>query len=187
MLSPTQRSRLLRIARESIGAVLRGTRPQLESDVIDDDLRKPSGCFVTLKTRQGDLRGCIGSIFPTAPLFQAVSTSAISSATRDPRFMPLRPGELSDVHIEISVMGPIEPVPDVESIVVGRHGLIVTLGRRAGLLLPQVATEYGWDRHTFLRQTCVKAGVEPDSWRSPQCRLEYFSAEVFGEQDAENK
>jgi AmmeMemoRadiSam system protein A len=181
MLNPIQRSHLLRIARESIEAVLRGSRPQLDPAALDEDLLRPSGCFVTLKTGHGELRGCIGSIIPTSPLYQAVSTTAISSALRDPRFLPLRPEELPGVAIEISVMGPIEPVADVESIVVGQHGLIVTVGRRAGLLLPQVASEYGWDRHTFLRQTCLKAGVQPDSWRSPECRLEYFSAEVFGE------
>jgi AmmeMemoRadiSam system protein A len=181
MLNQIQRFRLLQIARESIDAVLRGSPPQLDTESVDDDLRKPSGCFVTLRTRHGELRGCIGSIVPVAPLYQAVSTSAVSSALRDPRFMPLRRDELPQVSIEISVMGPIEPVVNVESIEVGRHGLIVTLGRRAGLLLPQVATEYGWDRQTFLRQTCVKAGVQPDSWRLAECRLEYFSAEVFGE------
>ena len=181
MLNRTQRSHLLQIARESIQAVLHGSRPRLDSVTVDEELRRPRGCFVTLKTEHGELRGCIGSIVPVSPLFQAVSTTAISSALRDPRFLPLRPEELPRVAIEISVMGPIERVPDVESIVVGQHGLIVTIGRRAGLLLPQVASEYGWDRHTFLRQTCLKAGVQPDSWRSPECRLEYFSAEVFGE------
>jgi AmmeMemoRadiSam system protein A len=181
MLNQMQRAKLLQIARDSIQAVLQGRRPQLDTESVDEDLRKPSGCFVTLRTRNGELRGCIGSIVPVAPLYQAVSTSAISSAMRDPRFMPLRPEELPEVGIEISVMGPIELVPNVEAIEVGRHGLIVTLGRRAGLLLPQVATEYGWDRQTFLRQTCFKAGLPPDSWHASECRLEYFSAEVFGE------
>jgi uncharacterized protein len=187
MLNLNQRTKLLRIARESIQAILHGRRPRLDSEEFDDELRKPSGCFVTLRTRGGELRGCIGSIAPVAPLYQAVSTSAVSSAVRDPRFMPLSPEELPLVAIEISVMGPIEPVPNVEDIVVGRHGLIISLGNRAGLLLPQVATEYGWDRQTFLRQTCFKAGLPPDSWHDSACRLEYFSAEVFSEQLTENE
>jgi AmmeMemoRadiSam system protein A len=98
-----------------------------------------------------------------------------------PRFPPLHPGELEQLHLEISVMGPIEVVTNVEEIVVGRDGLIMSQGRNAGLLLPQVASEYGWDRETFLRQTCLKAGLPPDAWRSKDCRVEKFSALVFGE------
>jgi AmmeMemoRadiSam system protein A len=181
MLSQEQRSQLLRIARGSIEAVLGGRRPDVDLTTLDDDLRRPSGAFVTLNERGGQLRGCIGSIEPVAPLAQAVSSSAVSAAFRDPRFYPVTKEELPQLHIEVSVMSPIVPVRDVEEIEVGRDGLIVSRGGRAGLLLPQVATEYGWDRETFLRQTCVKAGLPPDCWRSPDCRIEKFSAEVFGE------
>jgi AmmeMemoRadiSam system protein A len=181
MLSQEQRSQLLRIARGSIEAVLGGRRPDVDLATLDDDLRRPSGAFVTLNERGGQLRGCIGSIEPVAPLAQAVSSSAVSAAFRDPRFYPVTKEELPQLHIEISVMSPIVPVRGVEEIEVGRDGLIVSRGGRAGLLLPQVATEYGWDRETFLRQTCVKAGLPPDCWRSPDCRIEKFSAEVFGE------
>jgi len=179
MLTTEQRRRLLRIARESIEAVLDGRRPELAPP--DDVLGRPAGAFVTL-TREDELRGCIGSIHPVAPLDQAVSSSAINAAFRDPRFLPLQKEELAEIEIEISVMGPIEQVTNVEEIVVGRDGLIVSRGRNAGLLLPQVATEYGWDRETFLRQTCVKAGLSPDSWKAPDCRIERFSAQVFSEQ-----
>ena len=113
--------------------------------------------------------------------FQA-SSSAISAAFRDPRFRPVRREEMAHLSLEISVMGPIEPVQDADEIVVGRDGLIVSRGNFAGLLLPQVAAEYGWDRVTFLRQTCVKAGLSPESWRHRDCRIEKFSAEVFGEE-----
>ena len=85
------------------------------------------------------------------------------------------------LELEISVMGPIVPVKDINDIEVGRDGLIVSRGRNAGLLLPQVATEYGWDRQTFLDQTCIKAGLEKGAWRSEQTRIEKFAAEVFGE------
>jgi AmmeMemoRadiSam system protein A len=181
MLTPEQRNLLLRIARESIAAALAGRRPELDPATLDPELTRPSGAFVSLHTAEGDLRGCIGSIEAVAPLCEAVSSNAIHAATRDPRFYPLRGDELADVVIEISVMSPIEEVRSAEEIEVGRDGVIVRSGRRAGLLLPQVATEYGWDRETFLRQTCVKAGLSPESWRSPECRIEKFSAEVFSE------
>ncbi len=185
MLSPRHRSQLLRIAREAIETVLDGRRPEVNPEQFDEDLRRPAGAFVSLHTKEGDLRGCIGSIQPVAPLCLAVSMSAVNAAFRDPRFFPLRKEELPRVDIEISVMGPIERVSDFAEIVVGRDGLIVSRGPRAGLLLPQVATDYGWDRDAFLSQTCIKAGLPPDSWRAPDCRVERFSAEVFGEQVAD--
>lgn len=181
MLTQEQRSQLLRIARESIAAALEGRRAELSVEQLDETLRRPAGSFVTLKTKDGELRGCIGSILPVAPLCEAVSSSAINAAFRDPRFFPLRKEELPEIEIEISVMGPIEPVADVAEIEVGRDGLIVRRGRAAGLLLPQVATEYGWDRDVFLSQTCVKAGLSRDSWKASDCRIERFSAEVFSE------
>lgn len=187
MLKPEQRKTLLRIARDSIASALEGRRPDLNQYPIDDTLRRPAGAFVTLNDERGQLRGCIGSIQPVAPLVQAVSSSAISAALRDPRFYPVKPEELPKLHLEISVMGPIEPVKDVSEIEVGRDGLIISRGPYAGLLLPQVAGDYGWDRETFLNQTCVKAGLPPAAWRSPDTRIERFSAEVFGEQTAENK
>lgn len=161
--------------------MLAGRRPQLDTSSLDPVLLRPSGAFVTLHTKDGDLRGCIGSIQAVAPLASAVSASAINAAFRDPRFYPVGPAELRELHIEISVMSPIVDVHDISEIEVGRDGLIVSRGSHAGLLLPQVATEYGWDRETFLSQTCVKAGLPADSWRSPGCRIERFSAEVFSE------
>ena len=181
MLSPNQRQQLLTIARDAIAAVLDGRRPELNPADFDEDLRRPSGAFVSLHTKDGELRGCIGSIYPMAPLCEAVVSSAVNAAFRDPRFPELNKAELANVELEISVMGPLEPVTDASEVEVGRDGLIVSRGRQAGLLLPQVATDFGWDRETFLRQTCVKAGLPPDSWRSPECRIERFSAEVFSE------
>lgn len=181
MLTPEQRTQLLRIARQSIEAVLDGRRAELDLAQLDEALRRPSGAFVSLHTNDGDLRGCIGSIAPVAPLCEAVSANAINAACRDPRFHPLRKDELATVHIEISVMSPVVVVADPADIEVGRDGLIITRGNRRGLLLPQVASEYDWDRETFLRQTCLKAGVPAESWREAGCRIEKFSAEVFGE------
>jgi AmmeMemoRadiSam system protein A len=182
MLDANQRRQLLQIARDSIAAVFAGRAPEVRAEEYDEVLQRPAGAFVTL-TLEGDLRGCIGSIHPVAPLAQAVSVSALNAAFRDPRFAPLSRAEFARVAIEVSVMGPIETVRKIEEIEPGRDGLIITRGRNSGLLLPQVATEFGWDRETFLRQTCVKAGLAPESWKLPDCRIERFSAEVFGEHE----
>ncbi|PYQ53115.1 MAG: AMMECR1 domain-containing protein [Acidobacteria bacterium] len=181
VLNEEQRQRLLRLARTSIESTLEGRAPEVRSDDYDEDLRRPAGAFVTLRTKRGDLRGCIGSIRAMEPLYRAVATSAVSAAFRDPRFFPVRKEEMTQLDLEISVMGPIEPVSDVNEIEVGRDGLIISRGRFAGLLLPQVAAEYGWDRQTFLDQTCMKAGLPPGAWRAQETRVEKFSAEVFGE------
>jgi len=180
MLNQTQRSLLLQIARSSIAAVLDGHPPQVDESAIDETLRKPSGAFVTLKTKTEDLRGCIGSIHPIAPLYQAVSMSAVNAAFRDPRFHPLQKDEFDRIVLEISVMGPIVPCA-ADDIVVGRDGLIISHGRNAGLLLPQVAIEYKWTREEFVQHTCIKAGLPPDAWQNNACRIEKFEAEVFGE------
>lgn len=180
-LSDVHRKTLLGLARQSIAAVLDGRSADWKAEDFDDTLRQPAGAFVTLRTREGDLRGCIGSIRAVDPLYKAVASSAVSAAFRDPRFEPLRRGELEQLDLEISVMGPIELVTNTEDIVVGRDGLIISQRGHAGLLLPQVATEYGWDRDTFLDQTCLKAGLPRGAWRGKDCRIEKFSAVVFGE------
>lgn len=180
MLNEEQRRQLLRLARTSIEATLDGRAPDLRAEEFDEDLRRPAGAFVTLR-KNGDLRGCIGSIRAMEPLYRAVASSAISAAFRDPRFFPVRKDEIGHLELEISVMGPIEQVRDVSEIEVGRDGLIISSGRFAGLLLPQVASEYGWDRETFLDQTCLKAGLQPDAWRAAGTRIEKFAAEVFSE------
>lgn len=181
MLNDAQRKQLLAIARTTIECAFDGCLEQPEAAQVDPALHRPAGAFVTLNTAGGDLRGCIGTIEPREPLFLAVHSSALSAAFRDPRFHPVAREELAALHIEISVMGPIERVTNVDDIVVGRDGLIVRRGHNAGLLLPQVATEYGWDRETFLDQTCVKAGLNRGSWRDSGTVIEKFSAEVFGE------
>lgn len=180
MLNEEQRRQLLTLARTSIEATLEGRVPELRAEDFDEDLRRPAGAFVTLR-KNGDLRGCIGSIRAVEPLYRAVASSALSAAFRDPRFFPVRKDEIGHLELEISVMGPIERVGHVSEIEVGRDGLIISRGRLAGLLLPQVASEYGWDRDIFLAQTCLKAGLQPDSWRDPETRIEKFAAEVFGE------
>ena len=108
---------------------------------------------------------------------------ALASAFNDPRFPPLRPEELKDVEIEISVLSPPVPVKDISEIKIGRDGLIVSKGWLRGVLLPQVATEYNWDTITFLKHTCIKAGLYPDAWKEPDTVIERFEAEVFSESD----
>jgi AmmeMemoRadiSam system protein A len=181
MLTEAQRKTLLALARQSIEAVLAGGRPGQVAGDVDETLRRPAGAFVTLRTHDGDLRGCIGSIVAREPLHLAVISSAVNAAFHDPRFRPVRTEELPALELEISVMGPLEPVTDVEEVVPGRDGLIISRGSSAGLLLPQVATEYEWDRETFLAQTCVKAGLPPGAWRQAGTKIEKFEAEVFGE------
>jgi len=143
------------------------------------ELAKLSGAFVTLH-EQGRLRGCIGQVEPVEPLANAVARCAVSAALEDPRFYPVRAEELGNLEIEISILSRLEPVQPDE-IEVGRHGLVVTQGRRRGLLLPQVATQYRWARERFLEETCAKAGLERDAWKDSATRIESFTAEVFSE------
>jgi len=141
----------------------------------------PCGAFVTL--RKGDaLRGCIGHIAAARPLVETVREVAVSSAFEDPRFPPLAREEWPSVRIEISVLSPLEQISDTGGIRVGTHGIMIRQGHRSGLLLPQVATEQGWDRDTFLAHTCRKAGLPGDAWKSPDAVIEIFSAIVFHEE-----
>jgi AmmeMemoRadiSam system protein A len=181
MLSQSQRTLLLQIARDVISAALARRAWSIDPSELDPELTRPAGAFVTLHTSTGDLRGCIGTIQAVEPLYKAVASSAVSAATRDPRFEAVSPSELDSLQLEISVMSPIVPVTSIDEIEVGRDGLIITKGWQSGLLLPQVATEYGWDRETFLSHTCRKAGLPADAWLDGSVRIEKFSAEVFGE------
>jgi AmmeMemoRadiSam system protein A len=139
----------------------------------------PFGAFVTI-FHAGELRGCLGRVEPDTPLGDAVSHLACVVSDSDPRFAPVRPDELPDITIEISVLTPERELTDVAEIEVGRHGLIVEHGRHRGLLLPQVPVEHGWDREAFLEHTCLKAGLERHAWKRG-VRLYVFEAEVFGE------
>lgn len=177
MIDHEDRRRLLITARAAVSARVEG-RPFVPSEV-DGVLGRPSGAFVTL-TEQGELRGCIGYPQSEEPLVYVVAHCAAAAAVSDPRFPPVEPGAVGGLHVEISVLGPIIPVTDPGDIRVGRDGLLVEQGLRRGLLLPQVATEWGWDRDTFLSQTCIKAGLPPDAWRRGASVFR-FEAEIFGE------
>jgi len=138
------------------------------------------GAFVTLHNA-GVLRGCIGYVTPVSPLYRAVIDNAVNAARRDPRFPPVTPEEVGDLDIEISVLSLPAEIESVDEIVVGRDGLILSKGGARGLLLPQVATDHGWDRETFLDHTCRKAGLAMDTWRHEEVKLETFSALVISE------
>jgi AmmeMemoRadiSam system protein A len=140
-----------------------------------------AGAFVTLRVR-GDLRGCIGYIERDRFLTDVVEHCAVSAAISDPRFQPVSASEWPHIDLEISVLGPVEPVGDIREVEIGRHGLIVELGRRRGLLLPQVAVEWNWSAEEFAGQTCAKAGLPMDAWRLG-AQLFKFEAEVFSEHE----
>ena len=171
---------LLALARETIQSRLNGLPlPSPEPD--DQILHEPRGAFVTLKI-DGRLRGCIGHVIGVAPLWRAVRDNAIAAAFEDPRFPQLEADELPNTHIEISALTPLQRA-DYNEVVVGRDGILLEKGHSRGLLLPQVAVEYGWDRETVLDHTCRKAGLEPGCWRHPETVISTFSAQVFGEDD----
>lgn len=179
---------LVKIARMAIEEHLRGSETLRIPDDLPDVLREKRGVFVTLE-KNGNLRGCIGYPEPVKPLIDALVEAAISAATGDPRFPPVKPEELDDIEIEVSVLTPPEPI-EVENpaeyprlIRVGVDGLIVERGWARGLLLPQVATEWGWDSEEFLCNTCMKAGLPPDCFYDPETRVYRFQAQIFHEYD----
>ena len=180
-LSADDKKFLLKVARETVVRAVNGEEiPKYEP--TSGVTAQNRGAFVTLR-KKGQLRGCIGLIQGIKPLVETVREMAIAAALRDMRFDPVSPSELDDIDIEISAMSPIQRLEDTDKIVVGRDGLIIRRGGMQGLLLPQVATEYGWDRETFLSQTCRKAGLPPDAWKMSGTEISFFSAEVFGEKE----
>lgn len=180
MLPKETRRQLLTHARATIAhAVGAGPKPE-PPEVVPEGAADLRGCFVTLHTKSGDLRGCIGTFTSHRPLWDTVSEMAISSATRDPRFAPLAADEIDNCVLEISALTPTAEAKP-EEVEVGRHGICVARGAHRGVLLPQVATDRGWNRETFLDHTCLKAGLPADAWRDGSVTIEIFSAEVFSE------
>lgn len=183
-LTNDQRRELLQIARRALTLYFEhGQTPAIESE--DPAFLAPAGAFVSLhrrapSQREPRLRGCIGTFEARDPLIDTVTRMAIAAATQDPRFDAVRAEELPDLVIEISVLSPRRDAK-ADEIEVGRHGIYISRGAHRGVLLPQVATEHGWDRETFLEHTCGKAGLDQDAWRDDETRIQIFSAEVFGE------
>ena len=181
MLSDDEKKQLVQIARKSLEDYFEGRRFRPEN--MPEKLNEDRGAFVTLR-KHGQLRGCIGYVQPIKPLVEAVANLAIDAAVHDPRFASLESSELKEVDIEISAMTPLKKIKDVSEVEVGKHGLYMKRGMQSGLLLPQVATEWGWDRDKFLEHTCLKAGIAADAWKDEETEIFIFSAEVFGEKDA---
>lgn len=178
-LTGAERTELLRIARHIVAGQFQSSAGSTSTDM--DGLQREGGAFVTLH-KKGGLRGCIGNFFSDKPLYRTVAEMALSAAFKDPRFSPLREDELDGIDFEISVLSPLRQIDDVAEIEVGRHGIFITKGASRGVLLPQVASEHGWNRETFLAHTCMKAGLPSDEWRH-DAKIEVFSAQVFGEKD----
>jgi AmmeMemoRadiSam system protein B/AmmeMemoRadiSam system protein A len=177
-LSTNEQQELLTLARKSIEHYL-ANRQFLTYETSNQKFLEPRGVFVTL-TEKGEIRGCIGFVEPVYPLCQAIIQAAVYAAVEDPRFSPVKPSELNKLKIEISILTRPEPVQAVSDIRLGQHGLIIRQDGRSGLLLPQVATEYGWDRETFLKEVCRKAGLPDQAWKKPGSLFK-FEALVFGE------
>ncbi len=180
-LNKAEKKKLMSIAKVSVLEAVTGER-QADVQVSEARLKENCGAFVTIK-KHGQLRGCIGYIQAVKPLYETVKDVAKSAAINDYRFSPVSKGELGDIELEISVLTPLKRISDIKEIEVGKHGLVMKRGFNSGLLLPQVPTEYGWDRETFLEHTCLKAGLSKDSWKDESTEIYIFSAEVFSEED----
>jgi AmmeMemoRadiSam system protein A len=145
-------------------------------------LAEPSGAFVTIR-QHGELRGCIGYIESHHPLAVVVSEVAVKAATEDPRFAPMTQSELARATLEVSILTPLRQITDISEIEVGTHGLLLELGGHRGLLLPQVASEYEWDRETFLESTARKAGLPGEAWKDSGAKIFIFTADIVSEEE----
>jgi AmmeMemoRadiSam system protein A len=174
--SPNERALLLRLAHDSILSALE--EREIPLDPPTEHLAEPRGAFTSLYLR-GELRGCVGYVLPVSPVYRAVADTARAAAFEDTRFRPVTLPEASHLEIELSILSPPHPI-SADAVEIGRHGLLISMAGRRGLLLPQVPVEHNWDRTTFLEQTCRKAGLSLDAWQKG-ATIEAFTAEVFGE------
>jgi len=170
-----EKKELLSIARNAITEFVTDKKT-IEVDMKNPKLRSDGAVFVTIKEK-GSLRGCIGHVQAIMPLYQSVIKNAIAASSSDPRFPPMTKDELQDIEIEISILSPMQKLKDVKNIQIGKHGLVIRKGSQSGLLLPQVPIEQGWDRQTFLKQICAKAGLPEYAWKDAE--LYTFTAEII--------
>lgn len=183
MLTKEQKDTLLKLARDTIEKYVNEDLV-LKYEAKDPVLKEKYGAFVTLHNH-GRLRGCIGMIEGTEPLFETIIDMAIQSSTNDPRFVPVTPDEIKDLDIEISVLSPKRRVKSIDEIEMGKHGVIVRQVLRGGVYLPQVATETGWSKEQFMQSLCEgKAGLPADAYKDPKTEIYVFEAEVFGEKNS---
>ena len=179
-LDAMERATLLAVAGDALEAAVGGRPPRRIAGEDRGHLAEPGACFVTLRER-GHLRGCIGTLEARIPLAEETRAMTAAAALRDPRFPPVSVEELPSLALSLSVLSPMRTITDVAEIEVGRHGIAIERPPHRGVLLPQVAVELGWDRQTFLAQTCAKAGLPADAWRDPGTQIEIFEADVFGD------
>ena len=178
--SREERSLLLQLAHQSIAAALEHREISLVPP--NPHLAEPRGVFTTLYYH-GDLRGCVGYIFPVMSLYRTVAESARGAAFDDSRFAPVTREQAAELEVSLSILSPPQPIRP-EDVEIGRHGLLIKMGDYRGLLLPQVPIEHKWDRIAFLEQTCKKAGLPIDAWQTG-AQVEAFTAEIFGDGDVE--
>lgn len=176
-LTEAEKNYLRQLAMAEITARFRKPEP-LPEVPLGGHLKEKRGAFVTL-TKQGVLRGCIGHIQGDLPLVETIKEMAPAAAFNDPRFPAVAKDELEELEMEISVLTPLKLIKDVKEIEVGVHGLYLECQGYAGLLLPQVATEYGWGREEFLAHTCMKSGLSTSCWQQSETRIYIFSADIF--------
>jgi uncharacterized protein len=179
MFNDSDKDALLKLARLTLESRLKKMKVPAPA-VLSDELLEKKGAFVSLH-RSHELRGCIGQIYSEQELYKVVQHCVVSAALEDWRFSPVTLEELGDLEIEISVLSPLHRIQAIEEIEAGRHGLYIVQGINRGLLLPQVATEYGWDRIKFLEHTCMKSGLPESAWQDPQTAIYTFEAVIFSE------
>lgn len=179
MFSKEQKDLMLSTARDVVSSCARNEKI-IVNDALQNISDEPMGVFITLRKNE-ELRGCIGYVEGYKPLYEAIPEMSEAAATRDPRFDPVKEDEIEEINLEISLLSPLEKIESPEQVEVGKHGLVIKKGLNKGLLLPQVATENKWDSKTFLEHTCLKANLQPDSWKDEEIEIFVFSAEVFSE------
>jgi AmmeMemoRadiSam system protein A len=179
-LTAAHKRELLQLARRAIAAYIDGG--PLPSTELPELNHVHAGVFVSLHIGE-QLRGCIGYVEGSRPLPEVVRETAISAASRDPRFEPLAGDELDQIEIEISVLSPLRKIASPAEIILGQHGVMIRLGHHQGLLLPQVSLHHDWDVETFLTHVCQKAGLSAETWKDPEADIFVFEAEVFAETD----
>jgi AmmeMemoRadiSam system protein A len=180
-LTPDEGAEALKLVRRSLEHFVRTGEMLKVEEPFGGGLDSPCGAFVSLHTKDGQLRGCIGHMIGDGPLGELLIELAVKAGTDDPRFPAVTEDELGNLHYEISVLSPMKRT-DAESVTPGVHGLYIRHGWASGVLLPQVAVEWKWDREQFLAHTCEKAGLPMDAWRDPDTEIHTFTAQIFSEE-----
>jgi len=187
-LTTSQGEELVSMARRALEEFVNSGKVTIPERWDREHLNEERGVFVTLKDSDGSLRGCVGFPYPIKPLGRATLEATVAAAAHDPRFPPVQRSELPNLTVEVSVLTKPEvikvakPTEYVASVRIGDDGLIVSAGDRSGLLLPQVATEFGFGPEDFLSETCLKAGLLPDAWLSGKVVVQKFQTEIFSEE-----